>query len=1590
MHSSFCKHVNEYPVYKVDTGSELLVYVGSNEDFWNTWNSKKQLALKKKSLVEAFGKGAINKFSLNNVKAKYIDRTLYHDDTIRTVMSKVGGALTCKTMCTSDEFLNNVFQGKTMISSSILTDSFKSATGDVLNPTHHKMKDMVSLKEAKQLCKGITWIYKPLEYKFDDGSYIAIPGAERISLLDETLESFNSIGNTLFLRNEMQIKTYSSTWLKHNDEMLDSIIKYKPTSEIIKCFPNFIHYRINRLEKGILLNMFKLFNDVVPNEKAPFMKWISTTKTLFKVHTSFSHNRSVLGSWTKFENTRYIKANNEIIVLKVPLEGIDLIGTVVIFSNGMYDIKINFKVGNRLNSKQIENHVGQIGSILVDMFPGFPLVDVEEPAFKIMVSGIIEDNRKTVNDVQLQKSIEDNLGPVFTVIGNSDGLSLIYKRGRHFQNEENAMKFMSQHYSLGKQELVAKVAHIFGLEESNANDVYKQWKSDNKLAEGKGFVKFKTLKQINVKVKCSKLNYKFIVDGATTATEVRRIVQALKYAVFMGRNVVGAKAKKMKQIDIDNEGEFDEFDIDMSDLGLDIDAFKEDEFLNKEEDDEDVDVDVDVENDASVMELKRRMVCPKAATGGDKDAWMHKYVLNKLYDADKDLFYFQKGDKKYAKTCQKVSMRQPIVTSKMELDYNEKCFPKAITGSVNYGTTEEHAQKNHYWCPKVWCPKSRVGLTMDQFKNEYKGKCPFPSVDETPIIFEHKDYWKGKERQIGYLSPTEHPNQFCMPCCFVKKLSEKNNKCVQTVGNDKYIKTESFPVEEKRYGLLPEVLSSFFDNKFCGGKDGGQGLMNENTDCFLRIGIPLNNQSFIQSMIMSLDNDKLNTVDDFVNAVVKNVDMELFLSCHDGLLCKRFLEARTRKPNIDDLRDFNEFKVWFLSTTNSDYVERFNLGVLATTLKHLLTFEPKVKYSKYIIREFRLFNAYMAFKEYMMDFNIRKTHDILSHIVQIQRPWMNSNGYNLIVIEEGKDEGSFSISCPIFSDAKAKFNKERPIVILLKQGAYYEPIHYVKHNSTTEGKKGIVGITKKHMISDNASVAKIAALYLDTCVGQGFSEAEKIKASLGKKVVSQLLNFDLHVVALYLSNHMVVPFKNPIPMDVAHKSSFMFLDTFLKSFNHDIDVQDVKKELENINSFIANDYYVVEGVLKTKTRNVALKVKECYVFVPLTKYDNVKKSAVYKDVIRDGAIFIGHEKSDLRKDFIEKTNYIDSLFIFLWNEIVMLMNRDDIKQLVLAHRHPSNPIPKSYKRAELKQELSKLLPRVLYKGRDRESVLNTRICSTISKKGECYGQCMYIANLNDKGQRIGAHCKLSVPGTYYDILLEKCIEDLLNSLIPLTVRSNMEKKTNKVITFSDQDIKKEGGLDKILMRGNLFGSFDFQHEGIPIPNNFHNIIVEDNNGSDSRYVSGEKIPLPTFLVPVLKEFSLHTLGRKETWLVDLFHLIQNKVTPDATMSRDQVEHFWKEGGEDTWSKLDALCAAIKVNCIMVSRKSLQNPDRVRCMGKQSDVDFYVMLNMSMEGKKEIFHLFVKNKKKFLFTRSDFPDNFGTIIKNKCIVRMLNA
>jgi hypothetical protein len=197
---------------------------------------------------------------------------------------------------------------------------------------------------------------------------------------------------------------------------------------------------------------------------------------------------------------------------------------------------------------------------------------------------------------------------------------------------------------------------------------------------------------------------------------------------------------------------------------------------------------------------------------------------------------------------------------------NQQAGVICIDVGTKYETSKnavELAEKNIYICPKIWCPKSMVSMTDEQF-NENNKKCPFEG--EEPIHLKNS-YWKDdSKRYIGVLDPYTHPKDFCLPCCFkhnitrgkkrenldickkrkpdliyisdekekakqiekkakidkvaevaeevqaveaVEIIKQYENEDEAIIGNPKYIKGEfNWPLHAGHYGLLPTELTN--------------------------------------------------------------------------------------------------------------------------------------------------------------------------------------------------------------------------------------------------------------------------------------------------------------------------------------------------------------------------------------------------------------------------------------------------------------------------------------------------------------------------------------------------------------------------------------------------------------------------------------------------------------------------------------------------------------------------------------------------------------------------------------------------------------
>jgi hypothetical protein len=149
----------------------------------------------------------------------------------------------------------------------------------------------------------------------------------------------------------------------------------------------------------------------------------------------------------------------------------------------------------------------------------------------------------------------------------------------------------------------------------------------------------------------------------------------------------------------------------------------------------------------------------KSSSGGAKNSINdNNYLINKLNNADKELYKDRGKGKNPARKCQKEY--QPLVLKKDEIEALKKKgidpYDKNVFDNyIEYGSSKEN--KNFYTCPRIWCPISNIPLEEKETLSKSL-KCP--EENETPIMMNEIMKNKNKSRYVYLLK-----GDIEIPCC---------------------------------------------------------------------------------------------------------------------------------------------------------------------------------------------------------------------------------------------------------------------------------------------------------------------------------------------------------------------------------------------------------------------------------------------------------------------------------------------------------------------------------------------------------------------------------------------------------------------------------------------------------------------------------------------------------------------------------------------------------------------------------------------------------------------------------------------------------
>jgi hypothetical protein len=964
------------------------------------------------------------------------------------------------------------------------------------------------------------------------------------------------------------------------------------------------------------------------------------------------------------------------------------------------------------------------------------------------VSSVTTKSKLISKDV-LRTNLENNA--FFTLFKETnDDMFLNYKRVSNYSNMDRVTSFITRNYNLEETVLIQNLMNEFNFEKDVAEKEWNERKNDIKLQllNENGNVVYKAKYNDGAYVKLRKLNdfqYEVVINNIDRLDYHINIIKILSM-MFHDKKVKFKLSKKSQNIisentDIDELGVFNlgkmndmkeknkersvDSDQDETDSIVSADSMSEtnsivsadsmddiseaspakgednsvfeDELETNIEEELETNIEEELEiNDEPELYIKTDEELHKDAikmakefeqVGKDKKLmkqYHSRFINKKLKDADKDLFVTG-----FAKHCGAVDKKQPVVVSKQELMHINLDRRDSYTGYLKTGSTDILEKQNHYICPLIWCPISKVSLTPGELEAN-DNKCPKP-LEETPLILHNKKInkisdLKDIQKYPYFMNANLHPEQKKMVCCGYKSNPgviynddedtqmdkedidteiEKNKEINSNAdyNQDRYIrKLVGIPVEDNRLATLPPFLNNFLNK----GKtlDECSGLRTDSKNgCFVRLGLGLSvKQKFLNSLVKTLGNSSIKSVKDLVELVNSELKLQEYLFLNNGNTMKTFVPKYMEEDQL-----YQEYREFLKSVRGKKYVEIMNLEIINDFVKKhkkLPNVNEHTIMFNLIKRELLIFSSYQNFKKYILDTDIEKdiseTFDLTSFY------WLNPYSYQYIVIDVS-DEDNVSILCEKYRIPEMESNK---LIFLLKNTLMFEQLIQIKN--------GGLDILKAPFNKNDIVVKDLLDIYATNCVYlnetrpvYGSVVFLKLKELITKGrlcsddddcTVSVVINYNIKIVGFFIKTYGVY-----IPLEFEEGFSKFFLDELCCYPQFVTYIDNLQ-----INEFTGSSTSTKEAF------NIIMK--ELSPIIPF--YKNNSHNMFVDDLNTltnndDLYFFTGYEIDDQRKIFMRSYNKNNVQLITIKKELFITLNSTEnnlkLKRRLELIRHEYNP-----------------------------------------------------------------------------------------------------------------------------------------------------------------------------------------------------------------------------------------------------------------------------------------------------------------------------
>jgi len=741
---------------------------------------------------------------------------------------------------------------------------------------------------------------------------------------------------------------------------------------------NYTIYRINLISKVLFdsnKTLSNIFHNTKCNSKVQFMQLIEdSSHILYKLYKEHNIPVNKLTNWTSYSYIPKIQTSVSILNAMFYIKN-DIFAQVMLDSNGQIYVRFKYESSNQSELVYIKQYCTNNIEKWLTTILQIPVKLQDDSYFlKTTIPVSINISSKDYGKLLSKENLIFNL-----VSADKDILNIDYLRSKS-HNKTEIIDYIRARAKLGislqdiKSELLEKQ-----LTDADINLWFEQYISELQALEQQIVNpeapkprKKKTI-SLGCTLRVQTKKYEIIVslDNVSSINEANSICRWIRGTIY---NYL-QNAPKQKVVEHAKE-DTDEVVPPKKQRKLESSSSSNKESNVKPKDaKEERDFDIDFSD------------------GGAGGKELHGFLIKALKKADPKVF---DGPDNYSEQCQANNFRQPVVLTKEEKANIDKLNYTANTdGYIEYGS--DPVNKNFYTCPRIWCPISKIPLTIEEL-NKLNGKCPGPHFEE-PIHMYKDNYWRKSPdtpHHIGFLANINQ-DKLCMPCCGKKpikpdklkqcnlytngkptqddepkpeekvvspepegegeaekpkrgrkkKTSEKDSKNSDKSKQETYIFDKVGVLDPLRYGLIPQDLHSFLYPK-TPYSDCSKSI--STTECIVRKGQGHVDDYLLESVAYASGFKNKET---FIKEIQKVIDPLIFISLDNGNLFTAFIENSSYFLKTNKTEIYNEWKIYLnkhmkyqkqLNLTTNDLNDITSIKVL----RELVVFKSLKNFIKYL------------------------------------------------------------------------------------------------------------------------------------------------------------------------------------------------------------------------------------------------------------------------------------------------------------------------------------------------------------------------------------------------------------------------------------------------------------------------------------------------------------------------------------------------------------------------------------------------------------------------------------------------------------------